>query len=167
LWRELEESRMTTRLLAAWLTILLHASVGLAQQPAVAHRPQQEQPLCCGAVLVASEKSSDTRQPNQRTARVAPRLKPGDIKQLRLPDVHITSAAHYGVRRIGIRVPHVQVNGMIGGTIGFELLLPDKWNSRFVMGGGSPLWPDVSESMSHSTRTVNPACRVRRCLRLP
>jgi len=31
---------------------------------------------------------------------------------------------------------HVRVNGMIGGTIRFELLLPDTWNGRFVMGGG-------------------------------
>ena len=143
---------MTTRLLAAWLTVLLHAGVGLAQQPAVAHRPQQEQPLCCGAVPVASEKSSDRRQPNQRTARVAPRLKPGAIKQLRLPDVHITSAAHYGVRRNGIKVPHVQVNGMIGGTIGFELLLPDKWNSRFVMGGGGGF---VGRISNQARNTIN------------
>ena len=31
---------------------------------------------------------------------------------------------------------HVKVAGVIGGNIRFELLLPDAWNGRFVMGGG-------------------------------
>jgi feruloyl esterase len=31
---------------------------------------------------------------------------------------------------------HVEVKGTIGGHIRFELLLPDAWNERFVMGGG-------------------------------
>src|SRR6267378_2150151 len=32
---------------------------------------------------------------------------------------------------------YVEVKGVIGGHIRFELLLPDAWNGRFVMGGGS------------------------------
>src|SRR6267378_6133694 len=31
---------------------------------------------------------------------------------------------------------HVEVKGVIGGHIRFELLLPDSWNGGFVMGGG-------------------------------
>ncbi|UCE94270.1 MAG: tannase/feruloyl esterase family alpha/beta hydrolase [Flavobacteriaceae bacterium] len=32
--------------------------------------------------------------------------------------------------------PHVKVAGVIGKNIKFELLLPDNWNGKFVMGGG-------------------------------
>ena len=32
--------------------------------------------------------------------------------------------------------PHCKVVGVIGPEINFELLLPDKWNGKFVMGGG-------------------------------
>jgi hypothetical protein len=41
---------------------------------------------------------------------------------------------------------------MIGGTIGFELLLPDKWNSRFVMGGGGGFVGRVS---NQARNTIN------------
>ncbi|WP_170611048.1 tannase/feruloyl esterase family alpha/beta hydrolase [Ruegeria arenilitoris] len=33
-------------------------------------------------------------------------------------------------------VSHCKVAGVIGGKINFELLLPDDWNGKFVMGGG-------------------------------
>jgi len=33
-------------------------------------------------------------------------------------------------------VPHCKISGVIGGKINFELLLPDEWNGKFVMGGG-------------------------------
>jgi len=33
-------------------------------------------------------------------------------------------------------VPHCKVAGEIGGKINFELLLPENWNGKFVMGGG-------------------------------
>jgi feruloyl esterase len=49
----------------------------------------------------------------------------------RLPDLAITSVAqeaHPG--------PHCKVAGVIGPEIHFELLLPEKWNGKFVMGGG-------------------------------
>ncbi len=32
--------------------------------------------------------------------------------------------------------PHCKVAGVIGGKINFELLLPEDWNGKFVMGGG-------------------------------
>jgi feruloyl esterase len=33
----------------------------------------------------------------------------------------------------------LDVKGVIGGSIRFELLLPDEWNGRFAMGGGGGL----------------------------
>ena len=48
-----------------------------------------------------------------------------------LPDVRLTSAAE-----VAEPVPHCKVAGVIGTETNFELLLPDEWNSKFVMGGG-------------------------------
>jgi feruloyl esterase len=55
-----------------------------------------------------------------------------DISQIsNLPDVKITSvSAENGP------APHCKVAGVIGTETNFELLLPDKWNGKFVMGGG-------------------------------
>lgn len=48
-----------------------------------------------------------------------------------LPDVNIISAT----QEIS-PAPHCKVAGVIGPEIHFELLLPEKWNGKFVMGGG-------------------------------
>jgi len=48
-----------------------------------------------------------------------------------LPDVTITS-----VTQEKQPAPHCKVAGVIGPEIHFELLLPEKWNGKFVMGGG-------------------------------
>jgi hypothetical protein len=48
-----------------------------------------------------------------------------------LPDVAITS-----VTRETDLAPHCKVAGVIGTETRFELLLPDTWNGKFVMGGG-------------------------------
>jgi pimeloyl-ACP methyl ester carboxylesterase len=48
-----------------------------------------------------------------------------------LPDVRITSVVAQEAP-----VPHCAVNGVIGTETNFELLLPDAWNGKFVMGGG-------------------------------
>jgi feruloyl esterase len=60
-----------------------------------------------------------------------------ELKRVRLPDVALQSvdwvdhsAQHKNVGTF------LQVKGVIGGTIQFELLLPDAWNGNFVMGGG-------------------------------
>jgi Tannase and feruloyl esterase len=37
---------------------------------------------------------------------------------------------------VTIDVPHCRVAGVIDSTIGFELLMPDDWNGKFLMGGG-------------------------------
>src|SRR5256886_9665148 len=57
-----------------------------------------------------------------------------ELRQLRLPDValdSVTTVAPGARKKSG-----VQVKGVIGEHIRFELLLPDDWNGRFVMGGG-------------------------------
>ncbi|UCB54133.1 MAG: tannase/feruloyl esterase family alpha/beta hydrolase [Thiotrichales bacterium] len=48
-----------------------------------------------------------------------------------LPDVTITS-----VTQEDQPAPHCKVAGVIGAEVHFELLLPEKWNGKFVMGGG-------------------------------
>ena len=48
-----------------------------------------------------------------------------------LPDVKIIS-----VKSEAAPVPHCKVHGVIGTETNFELLLPESWNGKFVMGGG-------------------------------
>jgi feruloyl esterase len=48
-----------------------------------------------------------------------------------LPDVTITK-----VSRESAPAPHCKIAGVIGPEINFELLLPEQWNGKFVMGGG-------------------------------
>jgi feruloyl esterase len=48
-----------------------------------------------------------------------------------LPDVRIVS-----VSAETEFAPHCKVTGIIGTETGFELLLPDAWNGKFLMGGG-------------------------------
>ena len=48
-----------------------------------------------------------------------------------LPDVWIRSVTHETAP-----VPNCKVAGVIGTETNFELLLPDTWNGKFVMGGG-------------------------------
>jgi feruloyl esterase len=49
----------------------------------------------------------------------------------KLPDVTISS-----VTKEPAPAPHCKVAGIIGPEIHFELLLPEQWNGKFVMGGG-------------------------------
>jgi len=69
---------------------------------------------------------------------VSHRLGLEDLRQVRLPDVAIESAKAVtaDVRKGPAGAAYVDVKGVIGGNIRFELLLPDGWNGRFVMGGG-------------------------------
>src|SRR6056297_30823 len=54
-----------------------------------------------------------------------------EVINIQLPDVTISRA-----ERFEDPVPHWKVSGIIGREIGFELLLPQEWNARFIMGGG-------------------------------
>ena len=37
---------------------------------------------------------------------------------------------------VTLAVPHCKVDGVIDSRINFELLLPEAWNGKFLMGGG-------------------------------
>jgi len=77
--------------------------------------------------------------------------KPVDLLALQLPDVRITSATHKAAEEDeGAGVAHVQVEGIIGPAIRFELLLPDDWNGRFAMGGGGGLVGSVQNGIRRS-----------------
>jgi feruloyl esterase len=74
----------------------------------------------------------------QLLAQSTNRLSYEELRQVRLPDVVVQSATQVTPdRQKNPRaLPHLEVKGTIGGSIRFELLLPDEWNGRFVMGGG-------------------------------
>ena len=54
-----------------------------------------------------------------------------ELMELNLPDVTIISAEN-----IPEGHPHCRIHGIIGREIKFEILLPQKWNARYIMGGG-------------------------------
>jgi feruloyl esterase len=60
------------------------------------------------------------------------------LQRARLPDVVLESVKPVTPDRQKNpqAAGRVEVNGVIGGSIRFELLLPEAWNGRFVMGGG-------------------------------
>ena len=60
------------------------------------------------------------------------------LRLVRLPDVTVESVKPIipDAQNRPKAAPHVEVKGIIGGHIHFELLLPDAWNGRLVMGGG-------------------------------
>ena len=80
--------------------------------------------LCSGAALALGQ---DTN-----------RLPVEELQQVRLPDVVLESvkARRPDPGQHSDTASHVEVRGVIGGNIRFELLLPDTWNGRFAMGGG-------------------------------
>jgi hypothetical protein len=57
------------------------------------------------------------------------------LAAMTLPDARITSAEAVAAKPDGIPVPHCKVLGVIGVEIRFQMLLPDAWNGRFLMGG--------------------------------
>ncbi len=65
-------------------------------------------------------------------------LKIEDLRRWRLPDVMLDSIRQVTPEREknAQGAGYVEVKGVIGGTIRFELLLPEAWNGRFTMGGG-------------------------------
>jgi feruloyl esterase len=75
-----------------------------------------------------------------------------DLRHLRLPDVILESATPVAANLQ--KNPHaaafVKAKGVIGDHIRFELLLPDAWNGRFVMGGGGGFVGTVQNSARYS-----------------
>ncbi len=80
-----------------------------------------------------------------QTTKISPCIPCEELKNLSLPDVKITSAA-----LTQDPVPHCKVSGIIGTEIKFELLLPNHWNSRFIMSGGSGFAGSVMNYFSSS-----------------
>ena len=54
-----------------------------------------------------------------------------EVSNFVLPDVRIETTEH-----VSQPASHCKVAGIIGPEIRFELLLPDTWNGKFLMGGG-------------------------------
>jgi len=83
-----------------------------------------------------------------------------DLRHLRLPDVILESATPTApdLQKNPHAASYVEVNGVIGGSIRFELLLPDAWNGRFVMGGGGGFVGTVQngarDSVNHGYATA-------------
>jgi hypothetical protein len=112
----------------ACLAILVYHGSLNRPQSVLAEAPS-EQSVCCGARQIALQASkADPQGKKAKSKRITPRLKPAELRQLRLPDVRITSATHHKAnkavnvnnagRRLGpIGVAHVDVEGLIGGTI--------------------------------------------------
>ena len=72
---------------------------------------------------------------------------------LKLPDVKVTESVSVPAAATGaVRVSHCRVNGVIGSEIRFTLLLPDKWNKKFLMGGGGGFVGSIS---NQALRFVN------------
>jgi hypothetical protein len=77
-----------------------------------------------------------------------------DLRHLRLPDVVLESATPVApdLQKNPHAAAYVEAKGVIGGNIRFELLLPDAWNGRFVMGGGGGF---VGSVQNQAEYTVN------------
>ena len=87
---------------------------------------------------------------NITSAQPTHHLSMDELRQVRLPDVALDDVA--------TEQTHVRVTGVIGAAIRFELLLPDTWNGRFVMGGGGGFVGSVQNgarnSVEHGYATV-------------
>lgn len=88
------------------------------------------------------------------------RLSVEELRHLRLPDVVLESVTPVSPDRQKnpLALACVQVKGVIGGHIRFELLLPEAWNGRFVMGGGGGFVGTVQgvvrDAVDHGYATV-------------
>jgi feruloyl esterase len=73
-----------------------------------------------------------------------------ELRQVRLPEVVLESITHVAGAPDKKPNPggHASVKGVIGDHIRFELLLPDTWNGRFVMGGGGGFVGSAQNSAS-------------------
>ena len=104
-----------------------------------------------GAALLAllmAACAQDTDQPSASTVQTAPEpLSACELlSNAAIPGVEIATAEALAVseRRIQLpapvtlrrEVPHCRIVGTIDSAIGFELLMPDEWNGKFLMGGG-------------------------------
>ena len=73
-----------------------------------------------------------------------------ELRQVRLPDVVLESVSQVTGDKQKKTAAYAEVKGVIGGHIRFELLLPDEWNGRFVMGGGGGFVGTVQNAARYS-----------------
>src|SRR5262249_15845993 len=75
-----------------------------------------------------------------------------ELQQVRLPDVILESIRETAgdSKKDGNNSGYLEVKGRIGGTIRFELLLPENWNGRFAMGGGGGFVGTIQNSIRNS-----------------
>ena len=85
----------------------------------------------CAGVLAVSLACCATTSHERREADANHKPQCAVASFPKLPDVAVTSATPEPSP-----VPHCKVDGVIGPDIHFELLLPEGWNGKFVMGGG-------------------------------
>lgn len=81
-------------------------------------------------------------------AQAAHHISMEELRRLRLPEVVLESATPPApdIQQNPRAAAYVTVKGVIGGHIRFELLLPEAWNGRFVMGGGGGFVGTVQNS---------------------
>src|SRR5438132_12773034 len=75
-----------------------------------------------------------------------------ELRQVRLPEVILESVTQVtpDAQNKANAAAYIEVKGVIGEHIRFELLLPEKWNGRFVMGGGGGFVGTVQNSARDS-----------------
>lgn len=102
--------------------------------------------LLCGSGLTHSQ--------------TAPHLAIDELRNLQLPDVVLEPATQVTPdhEKNPNAAAYVEVKGIIGGTIRFELLLPESWNGAFTMGGGGGFVGTIQnmarDSVNHGYATV-------------
>ncbi len=69
------------------------------------------------------------------------------LKKLELADVTISEAVV-----VDQEEPHCRVRGTIEAEIGFELLLPARWNTRFAMSGGAGFSGSIQNGLRYLVR---------------
>jgi feruloyl esterase len=77
-----------------------------------------------------------------------------ELAQTRLPDVVLSTVTWVApdlAKDPGAK-GYVEVKGIIGGNNRFELLLPEEWNGKFVMGGGGGFVGSVQNMARSSVR---------------
>ncbi len=102
--------------------------------------------LCLALTLTLSGVSSLIAQPALDSAQL-PCRPCGGLADLSLADVTISEAV-----AVTQEEAHCRVRGVIGEEIGFELLLPTRWNTRFAMSGGAGFSGSIQNGLRYLVR---------------
>ena len=92
------------------------------------------QPCVTAVTLIALFTATTAGAQSASAAKTASR-DCADLLSTSFPDARIMSADAVAPNPDTIPVPHCKVLGVIGTEIRFQVLLPDSWNGRFLMGG--------------------------------